>query len=109
MLGLTFKENVPDLRNSKVVDVIRNLETLGHHVTVHDPLADADEAVHEYGLVLKPDALAHHYDIVIGAVAHAYYAQLDPFAYVKSSGLVADLKRLWPGAVPSSDKKLWSL
>ena len=109
MLGLTFKENVPDLRNSKVVDVIRNLERLGHHVTVHDPLADADEAVHEYGLALSADALSHRYDIVIGAVAHAHYAQLDPFAFVKSPGLVADLKRLWPGIVASSDKKLWSL
>jgi UDP-N-acetyl-D-glucosamine/UDP-N-acetyl-D-galactosamine dehydrogenase len=57
MLGLTFKENVPDLRNSKVVDVIRHLETLGHHVTIHDPLADGSEATHEYGLQLSDDAL----------------------------------------------------
>lgn len=109
MLGLTFKENVPDLRNSKVVDVIHRLETLGHIVTIHDPLADAEEAVHEYGIALSADALNHQYDTVVGAVAHAEYAQLDPFAYVKPSGTVADLKRLWPKASPASDKKLWSL
>ena len=52
MLGLTFKENVPDLRNSKVADVIAELQTLGHQVAVHDPHADAAEALHEYGLHL---------------------------------------------------------
>ncbi|MEK6637307.1 MAG: nucleotide sugar dehydrogenase [Pseudomonadota bacterium] len=109
MLGLTFKENVPDLRNSKVVDVIRHLETLGHHVTVHDPLADADEATHEYGIALNPDALDHQYDIVVGAVAHAQYCKLDPFAYTTSNGLVADLKRLWPLTAIPGDKAAWSL
>jgi UDP-N-acetyl-D-glucosamine/UDP-N-acetyl-D-galactosamine dehydrogenase len=109
MLGLTFKENVPDLRNSKVVDVIRQLETLGHRVTVHDPLADSDEAVHEYGLRLSPDALDHQYDVVVGAVAHAEYCALDPFVCVKPVGLVADLKRLWPKAASLDDKRLWSL
>ncbi len=109
MLGLTFKENVPDLRNSKVVDVIRHLETLGHHVTVHDPLADGDEATHEYGLTLSSDALDRHYDTVVGAVAHAEYCQLDPFAYATALGLVVDLKRLWPAAIIPSDKRAWSL
>jgi UDP-N-acetyl-D-glucosamine/UDP-N-acetyl-D-galactosamine dehydrogenase len=109
MLGLTFKENVPDLRNSKVVDVIRHLETLGHTVTVHDPLADGDEATHEYGITLDTDALSHQYDTVVGAVAHAEYCQLDPFTYAKALGLVVDLKRLWPAAIIPSDKRAWSL
>lgn len=109
MLGLTFKENVPDLRNSKVVDVIRHLETLGHRVTVHDPLADPQEAVHEYGLTLSSDALDQRYDIVVGAVAHADYTSLNPFTCAKTPGLVADLKRLWPGAVAGDGQKLWSL
>jgi UDP-N-acetyl-D-glucosamine/UDP-N-acetyl-D-galactosamine dehydrogenase len=109
MLGLTFKENVPDLRNSKVVDVIRHLETLGHTVTVHDPLADADEAVHEYGLMLSSDALDRHYDTVVGAVAHDAYRTLDPFAYSNGGGLVADLKRIWGGKSAAGDKRVWSL
>src|SRR3546814_5531680 len=49
MLGLTFKEDVPDLRNSKVVNVIERLKWIGHEVTIHDPLADPQEAAHEYG------------------------------------------------------------
>jgi UDP-N-acetyl-D-glucosamine/UDP-N-acetyl-D-galactosamine dehydrogenase len=109
MLGLTFKENVPDLRNSKVVDVIRHLETLGHHVTVHDPLADADEATHEYGIVMSSDALDHRYDAVIGAVSHDAYRTLDPFAYTSGGGLVADLKRIWGGKIATDGKRVWSL
>jgi UDP-N-acetyl-D-glucosamine/UDP-N-acetyl-D-galactosamine dehydrogenase len=100
---------VPDLRNSKVVDVIRHLETLGHKVTVHDPLADGDEATHEYGLTLSNDALDHHYDAVVGAVAHDAYRTLDPFAHANSNGLVADLKRIWPKSATPADKRVWSL
>ena len=50
VLGLTFKENVPDIRNSKVVDIVRELQSFGVAVQVHDPLADAAAAVHEYGM-----------------------------------------------------------
>jgi UDP-N-acetyl-D-galactosamine dehydrogenase len=109
MLGLTFKENVPDLRNSKVVDVIRHLETLGHHVTVHDPLADNDEAVHEYGISLNSDALEKRYDIVVGAVAHDAYRALDPFAFASEAGLIADLKRIWGGKMSGDNERVWSL
>ena len=55
VLGLTFKENVPDLRNSKVIDVVRGLRDWGHEVVVHDPLADHGEARHEYGVELAGD------------------------------------------------------
>ncbi len=77
VLGLTFKENVPDIRNSKVVDVIRELQEYGAEVLVHDPLADPDEARHEYGLELCPlDGLAH-VDAVVYAVAHEAFQPLD--------------------------------
>jgi UDP-N-acetyl-D-glucosamine/UDP-N-acetyl-D-galactosamine dehydrogenase len=109
MLGLTFKENVPDLRNSKVVDVIRHLETLGHSVTVHDPLADSDEATHEYGISLSSDALEKRYDIVVGAVAHDAYRSLDPSAYANEAGLIADLKRIWGGKMSGDNERVWSL
>lgn len=109
MLGLTFKENVPDLRNSKVVDVIRQLEALGHQLTVHDPLADGTEAIHEYGISLDPAALERQYDIVVGAVSHEAYRQLDPFTFASPDGLVADLKRIWASATPSPGQQHWSL
>jgi UDP-N-acetyl-D-glucosamine/UDP-N-acetyl-D-galactosamine dehydrogenase len=107
VLGLTFKENVPDLRNSKVADVIDRLKWLGHNVTVHDPLADAAEAQHEYGLTLDGEALSRRYDSVLGAVAHDEYRTLDVAALIKDGGLVADIKRLWPDL--GEDVKRWTL
>ncbi len=98
VLGLTFKENVPDLRNSRVIDVIRKLVALGHVITVHDPLADAAEAQHEYGLTLAAGALDGRYDVVLGAVPHAEYRALPTPALeglVADGGLLADLKGLW--------------
>jgi UDP-N-acetyl-D-galactosamine dehydrogenase len=98
IMGLTFKENVPDLRNSKVIDVIRRLEALGHEVTVHDPLADPDGARHEYGAELAEDALGASYDLVVVAVPHDAYGLLEDSAIarlVAKGGLLADLKNLY--------------
>lgn len=100
VLGLTFKENVPDLRNSRVIDVIRGLKALGHSVTVHDPRADTAEAQHEYGIALDADALSRRYDLVLAAVAHDEYVGLTDdavAALVAEGGLVADLKGIWRG------------
>ena len=111
VMGLTFKENVPDLRNSKVVDVIRRLEALGHKVTVHDPLADPAEARHEYGAELAPDALDRSYDLVVAAVSHEEYRALDDSrvaGLVAEGGLLADLKNLYAGReFPGVER--WSL
>lgn len=99
VLGLTFKENVPDLRNSKVADVIARLEWLGHDITVHDPHADSAEAQHEYGITLADDALSGQYDAVFGAVSHHEYAAMTPSQLDKlivPGGVLFDLKRLWP-------------
>ncbi len=65
VMGLTFKENVPDIRNSKVIDVVTRLRRLGHDVTLHDPLADPAEFSHEYGASLDSEALSRRYDLVI--------------------------------------------
>jgi UDP-N-acetyl-D-galactosamine dehydrogenase len=70
VLGLTFKENCPDIRNSKVVDVIRELEKYGAMVDVHDPWVDAAQARHEYGIKPVRKLRRAHYDAVIIAVAH---------------------------------------
>ena len=111
VLGLTFKEDVPDLRNSKVIDVIRRLRWLGHHVVIHDPLANGEEAMHEYGLPLAADALDHNYDVVFAAVPHAAYRAMDTdtiAALTAPGGLVADLKGIWRDRLPA-DADSWSL
>lgn len=76
VLGLTFKEDVPDLRNTKVVDIISELEDYGVNVVVHDPLADAGEADHYYGLKLENIQNLAGVDAVIIAVMHGYYKEL---------------------------------
>jgi len=98
VLGVTFKENVPDLRNSRVVDVIERLKFLGYQVTVHDPRADPVEARHEYGIELDGDALSRRYGLVVAAVAHEDYADMPEdkvTALVEEGGVLADLKGIW--------------
>ena len=111
VMGLAFKENVPDLRNSRVVDVIRRLQTLGHKITVHDPLVRADEAHHEYSIALNPAALELSYDVVLVAVSHADFEDLADgplVALVAPGGLLADLKGCYADrALPGIDR--WTL
>lgn len=76
VLGLTFKENTPDLRNSRVIDIIRELEEYGVDVDVHDPWADPAEARAEYGVELVPELGAGVYDAVVLAVGHSEYREL---------------------------------
>jgi UDP-N-acetyl-D-galactosamine dehydrogenase len=103
VLGLTFKENVPDLRNSKVADLVRELTALGHGVTVHDPHADAAEARHEYALELGE--LSGSHDLVLLAVPHREYLAMGADRLrelVAPGGTLADLK----GELEAAD---WSL
>ena len=76
VLGLTFKENCPDIRNSKVVDVVRELEKFGATVDVHDPWAHAQECRHEYGIRPIRTLRPKHYDVVVVAVAHRQFREL---------------------------------
>jgi UDP-N-acetyl-D-galactosamine dehydrogenase len=97
VLGLTFKENVPDLRNTRVVDIVARLEDLGHTVTVHDPIADPAEAEQFYGITLSSD-LNGTFDAVIGAVAHKTYVDLSDRALADlliDGGTLADIKGIW--------------
>jgi len=75
VLGLTFKENTPDLRNSRVIDVIRELEDYGIHVDVHDPWADPAEALAEYGVALVEDPAHASYDAIVLAVGHHQFRE----------------------------------
>jgi UDP-N-acetyl-D-galactosamine dehydrogenase len=111
-MGLAFKENVPDLRNSRVIDVIRRLAELGHQVTVHDPLADPGEARHEYGIALSSEALGGSYDMVVVAVPHAAYAGLSDAqvaGLVAEGGLLADLKNVYGSRQLSETISRWTL
>ena len=76
VLGLTFKEDCADLRNSKVVDIINELRSYGAEVFVHDPAADAAEALHEYGVTLHAWDKLPRADAIVAAVAHKSYRQL---------------------------------
>jgi UDP-N-acetyl-D-galactosamine dehydrogenase len=76
VLGITFKENCPDVRNSKVVDVVRELQKFGAEVDVYDPWANAAECAHEYGLRPVRTLAARRYDAAVVAVAHREFREL---------------------------------
>ncbi len=113
VLGLTFKENVPDLRNTKVTEIISGLKELGHNVDVHDPLADKAEAQQFFDIDLEENLKnLNGYDAVVGAVAHDVYRELSDAALegiIKEGGLVADIKGIWRDRELSSGTKRWQL
>ncbi len=97
VLGLTFKENCPDLRNTRVVDVIKSLHEFNVQVDVHDPWADPTEAMHEYNLQLTSNPREGTYDAVIIAVAHKEYVEMGVNslrALTKSNGILYDIKHV---------------
>ncbi|HEY4985672.1 MAG TPA: nucleotide sugar dehydrogenase, partial [Bradyrhizobium sp.] len=105
ILGLTFKEDVPDTRNSRVVDIISELQSFGLEVQVHDPLADAEDARHEYGVTLTALETLQPADAIVLAVAHHHYIEagwpLVQKLLVGGAGLVFDVKmRLDRGSQP---------
>ncbi len=103
VLGLTFKENCPDLRNSRVPDIVRELQSFGIEVHVHDPLAAREEAMREYGLQLTDWKDLPKADVLVIAVAHDTYKLLgaaDLREKVREGGCVADVKSMIePGAI----------
>jgi UDP-N-acetyl-D-galactosamine dehydrogenase len=111
ILGLTFKENVPDIRNSKVADVFRELTSGGLDVQVHDPLASNDEAIHEYGIALTGRAALKPADAVIFAVAHEEFRSAG-WALITSllkdgRGVVIDVKAVLDRATTPPGIALW--
>ena len=111
VLGLTFKEDVPDLRNSRAFDLVRRLRELGHSVAVADPLADPDELDREHGLAVV-ELNGARYDLVVGAVAHADYrtlsaAQLEQL--LDEGGTLADLRGMWRDRQLNPAIDRWSL
>ena len=113
VLGLTFKEDVPDTRNSRVVDIVRELESFGLEVQVHDPLANADDAKREYGLTITDLNSLRPADAVILAVAHGSYVEggwpLIQKLLAGGSGLVFDIKMKLDRSRKPKGVELWRL
>jgi UDP-N-acetyl-D-galactosamine dehydrogenase len=107
VLGLTFKENCPDLRNTRVVDVVAELRDYGVQVDVHDPWADPEEARHEYALDLVDEPKAATYDGIVLAVSHVVFREKGAEAlrrYGRDSAVFCDLKSVF--APQESDLRL---
>lgn len=120
-LGITFKENCPDVRNTKAVDVIHHLQDYGITVTTYDPWANPDEVMHEYGLTCQSELVSdpsnsksakqshpviqspsHQFDAVVLTVAHKEFLDLDLNHFLKDNGVVYDVK----GILENSDNRL---
>jgi len=101
ILGITFKENCPDIRNTKVVDIYHTLEEYTEDITVYDPWANANDVKREYGILPTQDkkVLTEKYDAVILAVAHKEFLSLDVRSLVKAAGVVYDVKGILPREV----------
>jgi UDP-N-acetyl-D-galactosamine dehydrogenase len=113
VLGLTFKENVPDIRNSRVVDIVRELSSFGIAAQVHDPLALADEAAREYGIALAAMPALRPADAVILAVAHDDYVR-GGWAMIEKllkpgGGVVLDVKAMLDRGTKPAGVELWRL
>ncbi len=111
LMGLSFKENVPDLRNSRSIDLFRRLTELGHEVLIADPHVDGAEAEEQYGRPLS-DPGEGPFDLVIGAVRHEAYRELSPVALgamLGKGGTLADIKGMWRGHGLAPTLDYWTL
>ncbi len=113
VLGLTFKEDCPDLRNSRVIDVIRELESYGAKVVVHDPVADTKEAFHEYGIDLRTWDDLPKAGAIVAAVNHREFKDRpvgDFLSKLERDGVITDVKSMFEtSALAGSGVELWRL
>jgi UDP-N-acetyl-D-galactosamine dehydrogenase len=99
ILGLTFKENCPDLRNTRVIDIIEEFQDYNANVHVYDPWVNPAEAEHEYGITLTKDLLPNTYDAVILAVSHHQFMEMGVDAMRKlgkEQSVLFDVKSILP-------------
>jgi UDP-N-acetyl-D-galactosamine dehydrogenase len=113
VLGMTFKENCPDIRNSKVIDVVRELRSFGADVHVHDPIASSAECEHEYGVALTPWDKLPRASAVVAAVSHKEYAEMGVPGLVQKlvpGGVFTDVKSNYdPAALVAAGAYPWRL
>ena len=96
ILGFTFKENCPDVRNTKVVDIVNALKEYNLNITIYDPWANPAIAEHEYGLAITNELPAEKFDAAIMAVAHNEFKELDVTMLVKENSVIYDVKGMLP-------------
>ncbi len=115
VLGLTFKENCPDLRNTKVIDLIEGLKVRGFKIDVHDAAADPIEAKKFYNIDLKPSLEQlqdHSYAAVLGVVSHDVYKDISPDEFerlLEPGGLIGDIKAMWRDMKKPKHIRKWQL
>ncbi len=115
VMGLTFKENCPDLRNSKVNDIIKELKEYGANVHVIDPMAPKEEALEEYGIILEDESCIKNMDAVVIAVGHKEYRDMKPadlrkyFNPVYAKPLLIDVKSIFNKAEAEKEYDYWRL
>ncbi|EDN70535.1 UDP-glucose/GDP-mannose dehydrogenase [Beggiatoa sp. PS] len=99
ILGLSFKENCPDIRNTRVIDIIHELQAYGANIDVYDPWVDSEEAQHEYHIDMLPALPTEQYDAIVLAVAHQQFCDMDIEqirTFTKSKAVIYDIKSVWP-------------
>lgn len=92
VLGITFKENCPDVRNTKVIDVVKALKEYGTHVTIYDPWANPEEVKQEYGVDIQTCKPTQKFDAVVTAVSHKEFEEDTSGSYLKECGVLYGLK-----------------
>ena len=111
IMGITFKENVADIRNSKVVDVVRELMDYSVHVHIHDPHASPNEVAHEYKLTLQ-DEISTGYDAVVVAVSHREFQEMDAAFFkkiMKENPILLDIKGIYDRNAMNGSLTYWRL
>jgi UDP-N-acetyl-D-galactosamine dehydrogenase len=99
MLGITFKENCPDVRNTKIVDVIAALADYGISITTYDPLANPADVLHEYALETTSTLPTQKFDAIVLGVAHKEFLELDLQSLQNGSSIIYDVKGILNGTV----------
>ena len=92
ILGITFKENCPDVRNTKAVDVVNALKSYGTNITIYDPWANEEEVLHEYGLKSSKKIPNTKFDAVVLTVSHNEFKQIDFALLKKENSIIYDVK-----------------
>ena len=99
IMGLSFKENCPDIRNTRVIDIVREFQSYNAHVDVYDPWVDSAEAAHEYGVTTLKEVPSKQYDAVIVAVAHQQFVDMGVAgirSLLKPQSVLFDIKNILP-------------
>ncbi len=104
VLGITFKENCPDVRNTKVIDVITSLKSYGTKISIHDPWADENQVKKEYGISSSKAIPKTKFDAIVLAVAHEKFKELDFSLLLKKKSIIYDVKNVLPNSI--ADKTL---